>query len=130
MARVGPVVTIPTGSYCRIRLGLGQRIVVKHALGGRGGAPGARLTVDRVRLLGFRSERVAQIDLETSERQSALVALTRANRVVPRLPLQVFVAYIQGCASVADVATRCRELLEPPVPAAARRSGHRVGPRR
>ena len=110
MAKVGQVVTIPTGSYCKITLDSGEKIIVNHEAGGRASA-GARLTVDRLKLMGFSSEVVVQINLDTAEGQAALAELTRA-KGTPESPLRVFVDYVQGCASVADVVARCRQLVQ------------------
>ena len=113
MARVGQVVTIPTGSYCNITLDSGEKIIVNHEPGARGASTGARLTVDRLKLLGFSSETVVQIALDTAEGKAALASLTKERTAVTPGPLlQVFVAYVQGCASVADVVARCQQLLQ------------------
>ena len=113
MAKVGQVVTIPTGSYCNITLDSGEKIIVNHEPGARGASAGARLTVDRLKLMGFSSETVVQIDLDTAEGKAALAKLTKeGTAVTPDPVLHVFVAYVQGCASVADVVARCRQLLQ------------------
>ena len=112
MAKVGQVVTIPTESYCNITLDSGEKIIVNHEPGARGASAGARLTVDRLKLLGFSSETVVQIALDTAEGKAALAKLTKAGTAVTPGPLlHVFVAYVQGCASVADVVARCQQLL-------------------
>jgi hypothetical protein len=111
MAKVGQVVTIPTGSYCNITLDSGEKIIVNHEPGGRGASAGARLTVDRLKLMGFSSEVVVQINLDTAEGQAALAELTR-EKGTPGSPLRVFVEYVQGCASVAEVVARCRQLVQ------------------
>ena len=105
MAKVGQVLTIPTGSYCNITLDSVEKIIVNHEPGGR-----ARLTVDRLKLLGFSSEVVVQINLDTAEGQAALAELTR-EKGTPGSPLRLFVEYVQGCASVAEVVGRCRPLV-------------------
>ncbi len=113
MAKIGQVVTIPTGSYCNITLDSGEKIVVNHEPGGRGASAGARLTVDRLKLMGFSSEAVARIDLDTPEGKAALAELMKeAPPGAAGSPLRAFVAYVQGCASVAEVVARCRELLQ------------------
>jgi hypothetical protein len=113
MAKVGQFVTIPTGSSCNITLDSGEKIVVNHESGGRGAAAGARLTVDRLKLMGFSSEVVVQIDLDTAEGKAALADLTKDGTPgTPGSPLRVFVAHVQGCASVAEVVARCRQLLQ------------------
>lgn len=113
MARVDKVVTIPTGSYCNITLDSGEKIIVNHEPGARGASAGARLTVDRLKLLGFSSERMVQIDLDTAEGNAALAKLTKeGSAVMPGPLLRFFVAYVQGCASVAEVVARCRQLIQ------------------
>ena len=112
--KVGQVVTIPTGSYCNITLDSGEKIIVDHEPDARGASAGARLTVDRLKLLGFGSETVVQIALDTAEGKAALAELTVGgdgwSRRAPSS--HAFVAYVQGCASVADVVARCRQLLQ------------------
>lgn len=112
MAKIGQVVTIPTGSYCHITLDSGEKIIVNHELGGGDAYTGGRLTVDRLKLMGFSSERVVQIDLDTAEGKAALVELTK-ERTPGALgtSLRLFVAYAQRCASVAEVVARCQQLL-------------------
>ncbi len=77
MAKVCQVVTIPTGSYCNNTLDSGEKIIANHELGGCGASAGARLSVDRLKLMGFSSEKVVQIDLDTAEGKAALVELTK-----------------------------------------------------
>lgn len=111
MAKVGQVVTIPTGSYCNITLDSGEKIIVNHEPGGRGASAGARLTVDRLKLMSFSSEVVVQIDLDPAEGKAALAAPTKEGSPgTPGSPLHVFVAYVQRCGSVAEVVARCRLL--------------------
>ncbi len=63
--------------------------------------------------MGFSSETVARIDLDTAEGKAALAELMKEGAPgVPGSPLRAFVAYVQGCASVAEVVARCRELLQ------------------
>jgi hypothetical protein len=113
MAKVGQVVTIPTGSYCRMTLDSGEKIILNHEPGGGAASTGARLTVDRVKLMGFSSETIVRIDLDTAEGKAALAELTKEGPPgTPRPPLLVFVAYLQGCASVAEVVARCLRLRQ------------------
>ena len=112
MAKVGQVVTIPTGSYCNITLDSGEKIVVNHEPGGHGASTGARLTVDRLKLMGFSSEVVVTIDLDTAEGQAALAELTKDRGTgTAGSPLRALVAYVQECASVADLVAHCQQLL-------------------
>jgi hypothetical protein len=111
MAKVGQVVTIPTGSCCNITLDSGEKIIVNHEPGGCGASAGARLTVDRLKLMGFSSEKVVQIDLDTAEGKAALIKLTKGGTPgTPGPPIRLFIAYVQACASVADVIARCQQL--------------------
>lgn len=113
MAKISQVVTIPTGSYCNITLDSGEKIVVNHEPGARGASAGARLSIDRLKLMGFSSETVVRIDLDTAEGKAALAALTKGSAPgAPGSPLRAFVAYVQGCASIAEVVARCRELRQ------------------
>ena len=113
MAKIGQIVTIPTGSYCNITLDSGEKIIVNHEPGARGTSASARLTVDRVKLMGFSSETVVQIDLDTAEGEAALAELTKGGATgTAGSPLRAFVAYVQGSASVADLVARCRQLLQ------------------
>jgi hypothetical protein len=113
MAKIGQVVTIPTGSYCNITLDSGEKIVVNHEAGRRGDSAGARLTIERLKLMGFSSERVVLIDLGTTEGKIALAELTKEATPGPAgSPLHVLVGYIQGCGSVAEVVAHCRQLLQ------------------
>jgi hypothetical protein len=112
MAKVGQIITIPTGSYCKITLDSGETIIINHEAGGRGASTGARLTVDRLKLMGFSSDTVVQLDLDTAGGKAALADLTMvALAGAPMPPLRAFVAYIQDCGSVAEVVARCNELL-------------------
>jgi hypothetical protein len=82
MAKVGQIVTIPTGSYCNITLDSGEKIVVNHEPGGRSAPTGARLTVDRLKLMEFSSERVVDIDLESPAIEGGgVAAAAREGRV-------------------------------------------------
>lgn len=113
MAKVSQVVTIPTGSYCHIKLDSGERIIVNHESGAPGSSTGARLTVDRLKLMGFSSETVVNIALDAPEGKAVLAELTKAETLGAfGSPLLAFVAYVQGCASIAEVVARCRELLQ------------------
>jgi len=111
MAKVGQVVTIPTGSYCKITLDSGEKIIVNHEPGGRGTSAGARLTVDRLKLMGFSAETVVNIALDAPEGKAVLAELTKAETLgAPGSLLHAFVTYVQACASVAEVVARCRQL--------------------
>ena len=106
MAKIGPFVTIPTGAYCSITLDSGEKIVVNYEEGGRGRETSARLTVERVKMMGFSSERVFELDLATAAGATALADLTEAG--TPESALRRFVTHVQECRSVAELIARCR----------------------
>ena len=113
MARVGQFCAIPTGSYCNITLDSGETIGVNHEQARRGATGRGRLTIDRLKLMGFSSETVVKIDLDSAEGMAALAELTKEGTPgTPGSPLRVFVAYVQKCASVSEVIARCRHLLQ------------------
>ena len=112
MARVGQILTIPTGSYCNITLDSGEKIVARHEAGGSGGT-GARLRIDRLKVMGFRSETVVEIDLDTLYGSAALAELTSEGILgLPRSPIQGLVAYVQACRSLAEVVALCNRLMQ------------------
>ena len=112
MAEVGQVVTIPTGAYRNVTLDSGETIIVNHEQpGGRGSAVGARLTVDRLERMGFSSETVVTIALDTAEGHVVLTELMKTEALgAPGSPLRAFLADVHGCKSVAEVIARCRQL--------------------
>lgn len=113
MAKIGRFVTIPTGSYCTITLDSGEKLVVNHEQGPPGLSSGGRLTIDRLKLMGFSSETIVQIDLDAAEGKATLAALTKGRTpAASASPLGVFVSHIEGCASVGEVVARCRQLLQ------------------
>ena len=111
MAKVGQFVTDPkAGAYCRITLDNGDKIVVSHD---KGGFKGGWLTIERVKLMGFSSERLFGCDLDGAEGKAALSFLTRdaPARSVEATPLGAFVDYLKTCESVEEVKTRCAALM-------------------
>ena len=111
MAKVGQWVTDPkAGAYCRITLDSGEKIVVNHE---KGGFKGGWLTIERVKLLGFSSDRIFACNLDSKEGQAALSVLTRdaQERSVDATPLGAFVKLVKACQSVADVTARCTSLM-------------------
>jgi hypothetical protein len=110
MAKIGQFVTIPTGPCCNITLDSAEKIVISHQQDSRGGSQGARLTVDRLKLMGFSSETV-RIVLDSVEGQAMLAAITAERTSSARGPhLRAFVAALEGCRSVADTVARCQQL--------------------
>ena len=111
MARVGQWVTDPkAGAYCRITLDNGEKIVVNHS---KGGFKGGWLTIERLKLLGFSSERIFACNLDSEEGKAALSILTRdaQERSIDATPLGAFVKLLRDCPSVADVTARCQSLM-------------------
>jgi hypothetical protein len=109
MAKIGPFVTIPTGAYCNITLDSGEKIVVNYEEGGHGREASPRLTVDRIKMMGFSSERVFELDLATATGAATLAALTEAG--TSGSALRRFVAHVQECRSVAELVAHCRRPL-------------------
>jgi hypothetical protein len=111
MAKVGRFVTDPrAGAYCQITLDSGEKVIVNHD---KGGFKGGRLTIEVSKFMGFSSDRIFVCDLDSAEGQAALARMTRDARQgsVEATPLGAFVECIKGCASVAEVKTRCAALL-------------------
>jgi hypothetical protein len=54
---------------------------------------------------------VVQINLDTAEGHAVLAELTR-DKGTPGSPLRVFVEYVHGGASVAEVVAQCRQLVQ------------------
>jgi hypothetical protein len=113
MAKVGRFVTDPkAGAYCQITLDSGEKVIVNHD---KGGFKGGRLTIEVSKFMGFSSDRIFVCDLDSGEGQAALARMTRDARPgsVEATPLGAFVERIKGCASVAEVKTRCVALMSP-----------------
>ena len=111
MAKVGRFVSDPkAGAYCQITLDSGEKIIVNHD---KGGFKGGRLTIEVSKFMGFSSDRIFACDLDSAEGQAALARMAREARPgsVEATPLGACVEHIKGCASVADVKTRCAALM-------------------
>lgn len=111
MSRIGPFIVDPkAGAYCRITLDSREKILVNHD---KGGFKGGRLTIEVSKFLGLSADRVFECDLDSPEGKAALAHLTRASAMASATstPLGAFVDYIKDCRSVADVKTRCAELV-------------------
>ena len=112
MSKVGPFVTVRNGAYCQINLDSGEKILVRHD---RDRSRGERLTVERLRVLGFSSETIFRLDLNSAEGRAALAALVNdSTGRVAATPLGALVAYVRECASSAQVIERCWRLLKQP----------------
>ena len=111
MGKVGRWVTdARAGAYCTITLDSGEKIVVNHD---KGGFKGGRLTIERLKLLGFSSERIFECDLDGQPGQAALSCLVRdaPAQSADATPLGAFVRYLESCKSVDEVQARCRSLM-------------------
>jgi len=111
MGKVSRWVTDPkAGAYCTITLDSGEKILVSHD---KGGFKGGRLTIERLKLLGFSSDHIFTCDLDSQEGKTALGHLTRdvQERSVDATPLGAFVKHLKDCASVSEVKARCASLM-------------------
>jgi hypothetical protein len=114
MAKVGPFISDPkAGAYCQITLDSGEKVIVNHD---KGGFKGGRITIEVSKFMGFSSDRIFGCDLDSAEGKATLTRLTRDARPgsVEATPLGAIVECVRGCASVAEVKTRCAGLLSPP----------------
>ena len=108
MAKIGSFMTVPTGAYCYLTLDSGERVLVTHQHGDAGGA-GACLTVDRLKLLGFSSERVFRLDLNSTGGDAAVATLSAASP--SGSSLRCLVTYLGDCRSLDELLERCRQLM-------------------
>lgn len=111
MGKVGRWITDPkVGAYCTITLDSGEKIMINHD---RGGFQGGRLTIERLKLFGFSSDRIFDCDLDGRPGKSALNFLIRdaQEKSLDATPLGAFVKYLKSCQSVAEVQARCRSLM-------------------
>jgi hypothetical protein len=71
------------------------------------------LTIERLKLLGFSSDRVFACHLDTDEGQTICAFLTRRNEPGGGhvSPLGAFVQYLAECESLDEVKAACRALL-------------------
>jgi hypothetical protein len=111
MAKVGRVVTDPKGSYCRITLDSGERIVVRHGEGrdGRGS-----VTIEEVRWWFLvPGATVFVCDLESAEGQCLRARLVEGSPPgsVRATPLGAVVEYAKRCRSLGDVKAACEALV-------------------
>jgi hypothetical protein len=69
MGKVSRWVTDPkAGAYCTITLDSGEKILVSHD---KGGFKGGRLTIERLKFLGFSSDHIFTCDLDSQDEQEA-----------------------------------------------------------
>jgi hypothetical protein len=111
MAKAERWLTDPkTGGYCTITLDNGEKIVVNHE---KGQSKAGWLTIERLKFLGFRSDRLFACNLDSQEARTALSFLSRdaPQRGLDATPLGAFVKHLRTCASVAEVKARCTALI-------------------
>lgn len=111
MSKVGRFVSDPkAGAYCQIVLDSGEKITVNHD---KGGFKGGRLVIEASKFMGFSSDRIFACDLDSPEGRAALAQLTHGAPPgsVEATPLGAFVKHVKDCRSVADLKTRCAQLL-------------------
>ena len=111
MATVGPIITVPMGSYCNVTLASGARLVVSHYRQERRGPGPTHLIVERLTMIGFNSEILFHIGLETVEGRRVLARLGETQSVTLASPLRALVAHIQDCVSIDQVVAACRHLV-------------------
>jgi hypothetical protein len=109
MGNVGRCITDRAGSYCRIALQSGDTIIVKHEKRG----PGGWLTIERLKLLGFSSDRLFACNLDSPHGQAILAKLTRgAEPGTPAAtPLGAAVAFVKDAETLRELKTRCAALM-------------------
>jgi hypothetical protein len=110
MGKVGRWITDPkAGAYCTVTLDSGEQIIINHD---KGGFKGGWLTVERLKFLGFSSDRIFACNLDSQEGKAALTFLTRdaQARSIDATPLGAFVNYLKTCPSLAEVKARCNSL--------------------
>jgi hypothetical protein len=114
MTKVGQFLVNPLGgTYCRIVLDSGEKILINHD---KGGSKAGSVTIEVTRLMGLSSDRIFSCDLDSPGGMAALGQLTRDVRpgTIEATPLGAFVGYIKHCGSVADVKTKCAALMSAP----------------
>jgi hypothetical protein len=119
MAKVGRFVTDPkVGSYCRITLDSGDRIMVSHQ--GRGGS--GSVAIEEVRWWGFvPGATVFACDLESAQGQRLWTRLVEGAPPgnARTTPLGAVVEYVKRCRSFGEVKAACEALVSSgPQPAA------------
>jgi hypothetical protein len=119
MAKVGRVVTDPkVGSYCRITLDSGDRIMISHQ--GRGGR--GSVAIEEVRWWGFvPGATVFACDLKSAHGQRLWTRLVEGAPPgsARATPLGAVVEYVKRCRSLGEVKAACEALVSSgPQPAA------------
>ena len=109
MSKVGRFITDPkAGTYCQVRLDSGEKILVSHE---KSGLQNGHLAVEIAKWLGFGSDRICVLDLDTAEGRASML---RVLAVVPQsaqsTPLEALVEYVQEARDADDVRARCQAL--------------------
>lgn len=106
MVKIGRVITDPSvGTYCRLTLPGGEKLLVSHETQGKHG----KLSVALVKLWGFSSEPIFDCSLDTPEGQ-ALAARLAAGAAGAGTPLDALVHRLAQCDSLAAARAACRAL--------------------
>jgi hypothetical protein len=109
MVKIGRFVTDPrAGSYCRLTLDSGEKLLVSHdRTGGLG-----KMSVALLKLWGFSSEPLFECSLDSAEGRAILARLTAEARAgsAEVTPLGALVNRFKDCDSLATVRARCQTL--------------------
>ena len=112
MAKVGPWVIDPRvgASSCTITLETGEKILLSHD---EGKSRHGQVTIERLKLFGFSSDRILVCDLESPQGSAVLRFLTRdaATGTREATPLGAFVRYLKTSRSLRELETRCTLLM-------------------
>lgn len=111
MPKVGPFIIDPgAGSYCRITLDGGEKILVSHE---KGGFKGGLLTIEVSKLMGFSSDRIFTCNLDSPEGQAVRAWLTRGAEPgsLAATPLAAAVEFVKDAGALTELKTRCAALM-------------------
>lgn len=111
MAKVGRWVTDPkVGVHCTMTLDSGEKIMLSHD---KAELRGGSVTIERLKLFGFSSDRLLTCDLDREPGRSIFGFLIRDAEEGSRdaTPLGAFVNYLKTCRSAGEVVSRCAALL-------------------
>jgi hypothetical protein len=103
MTKIGRIVTDPSvGSYCRLTIPSGERLMVSHEKSGR-------LSVHVVKMWGLSSEPVFEAALDSPQGQALVTRLT-GGQPPSGGALEALVDQLKDCESMAAVRARCAAL--------------------
>jgi hypothetical protein len=112
MAKIGTFVVDPkAGSYCRLTLDSGDRLMVSHD---QGGFKGGTLTILETRWWGFATgETLLMCDLDSPQGKAAMARLTQGidPKSARATPLGAFVYALADCKSLVDARAKCVALV-------------------